>query len=181
MTEIDWAYVASIADKVARSTAASWPIVEKDDVKQEILLHAYERRPLIAQNYTEEFLWKFCRTAARQYASRERDARDVEDDRYYYTPSEARAVLETFVYTDEELSGSLGQQDDLLKCRITDNVVSARLDATKAILRLPKATQEVLMRRYVYGLPAANDAERKAGNRGVDALARQMNRDIRSR
>ncbi|QCX75693.1 hypothetical protein C9F11_10050 [Streptomyces sp. YIM 121038] len=181
MIVIDWAWVASIADKVARSTAASWPIVEKDDVKQEILLHAYERRPLIEENYTEEFLWKFSRTAAKQYASKVRDARDVEDDRYYYTPPEARAILETFVYTDSELSASLGKKDDLLKCRITDNVVSARMDATNAINKLPKATREVLMRRYVYGLPPADDSERRAANRAVDALARQMNRDIRSR
>lgn len=179
MTEIDWAHVADIADKTARSIASAWSVVEKDDVKQTILLHAYERRPMIEKNYTDEFLWKFCRKAGNQYASKERDARDVEDGRYYYTPDEAKRALSTYIYTDEELGGMLGKKDDLLSCRITDNLISARLDASVALARLLPSQRDVLTRRYVYGLPPADDTQRKASNRALDALARQMNRDLR--
>ncbi|MFJ8930624.1 hypothetical protein ACIRLA_28980 [Streptomyces sp. NPDC102364] len=179
MTEIDWAHVAEIADKTARSIAAAWSVVEKDDVKQSILLHAYERKTLIEQNYTDQFLWQFCKKAGTQYASKERDARDVEDGSYYYTPDEAKLALASFVYSDDELGQMLGKEDDLLSCRITDNLVSARLDASRAIGKLTKAQRTVLLRRYVYGLPPKDDTERKASNRGLDALARQMNRDLR--
>lgn len=179
MTEIDWAHVADIADKTSRSIASAWSVVEKDDVKQSIMLHAYERRLLIEKNYTDTFLWAFCKKAGTQYASAERDARDVEDGNYYYTPDEAKVALASFMFSDEEIGGMLGQDDDLLGCRITDNLVSARLDASLALNKLSKKQREILMRRYVFGLPPKDDTERKASNRGLDALARQMNRDLR--
>ncbi|MEU6704748.1 hypothetical protein [Streptomyces wuyuanensis] len=179
MTEIDWAYVGGIADKVAGNIANQWSIVEKDDVKQEILLHAYRRRKMLEDNYNDAFLWKFCRKAGNQFASMERDARDVIDDQFYYTPEEAKMALSTFVYSDDEMGSMLGRRDDVLSTRITDNLVSARLDATAAMNRLPKRTQELLMRRYVFGLPVKDDTERKASNRALDMLARQMNRDLR--
>jgi DNA-directed RNA polymerase specialized sigma24 family protein len=179
VTEIDWAHVADIADRQARKIADAWAVVEKDDVKQAILLHAYERRNLIEDNYSDQFLWVFAKKAGTQYASKERDARDVEDGAYYYTPDEARMALTTFILSDEEMGERLGTYDDLLSCRITDNLMSARMDATTAINRLPKGQREILMRRYVFGLPWRDDSERKASNRALDALARQMNRDLR--
>jgi DNA-directed RNA polymerase specialized sigma24 family protein len=179
VTEIDWTHVADIAEKSARSIASAWSVVEKDDVKQAILLHAYERRKLIEKCYEDKFLWQFCKKAGTQYASKERDARDVEDGNYYYTPDEARMALATFVYSDEEIGQMLGREDDLLSCRITDNLVSSRLDASLALNRLSKSQRDVLTRRYVFGIPPKDDTERKASNRGLDALARQMNRDLR--
>ncbi|MFF3453270.1 hypothetical protein ACFYXH_02885 [Streptomyces sp. NPDC002730] len=180
MTEIDWENMAKVADKVAASVARSWSVVEKDDVKQAILLHAYERRPMLEAHYENEaFIWQFCRKVGTQFASAERDARDVQDGRYYYTPSEAKMALSTFVYSDEEMGGMVGREDDLLACRITDSLMSARLDASIALNRLPQQTRAVLMKRYVYGLPPESDTERKASNRGLDVLARQMNRDLR--
>ncbi|MFD8886448.1 hypothetical protein ACFV0H_28630 [Streptomyces erythrochromogenes] len=179
MTVVDWAHVADIADKAARSIASTWSVVEKDDVKQEILLHAYERRTYLEQHYDDQFLWMFCKKAGTQYASKERDARDVEDGKYYYTPEEAKNALSTFLYSDEELGQMLGRRDDLLACRITDALMSARMDASLALNRLAKAQREIVMRRYVYGLPPKDDTERRASLRGLDALARQMNRDLR--
>ncbi|MFE9660334.1 hypothetical protein [Streptomyces sp. NPDC005955] len=180
MTEIDWAHVASIAEKTARSVSAAWSVVEKDDVKQTILLHAYERRPLIEANYNDTFLRAFCKKVGVQHASRERDARDLEDGRYYYTPEEARRALETFVYTDEEIGQRMGRKDDLLSCQITDSLITARLDASIALSKIKKTQRDAVLRRYVYGLPPKNDTERKASNRAVDALARQMNRSLRA-
>lgn len=179
MPEIDWAYVANEADKVARSIAVNWVIVEKDDVKQSILLHAYENRKYIEANNNEAFIYSFCKKAGMQFVSAERDKRDVEDGQFYYTPDEARAALKTFVLSDEEIGQRVGSFDDLLMCRITDSLMSARMDATIALARLPKDQQALIMRIYVMGLPAADDTQRKASNRAVDALARQMNRDLR--
>ncbi|MFI9202610.1 hypothetical protein [Streptomyces sp. NPDC053048] len=182
MTAVDWVRMADLADKAARSISAAWSVVEKDDVKQEILTRAYECRPVLEEHWENEgFLYKFCRKVGTQYASAERDARDVTDDQYYYTPGEARQALSTFIYSDDEIGQMVGKEDDLLIGRITDNLMSARLDASLAINRLPKQTRELLMRRYVFGLPPANDTERKASNRAIDALARQMNRDLRRR
>lgn len=180
MPEIDWAHMADLADKAARSVANAWPNVEKDDVKQTILLHAYERRPMLEEHAGNEiFLAQFCKKVGTQHASAVRDALDVEDGGYYYTPDEARMALMTFIYSDDELGQMLGREDDLLKCRITDNLVTARIDASVAMNRLPKHVQTILMKRYVYGIPPSDPTERKASNRAVDVLARQMNRDNR--
>lgn len=180
MAEVDWAHVAEVADKVSRSIAASWAVVEKDDVKQQILLNAYERRKSLEESGGDDtFLYAFCKKVGQQYASAERDARDVQDGQYYYTPQEARQAVESFVISDEEIGQLIGRYDDLLKCRITDSLMTARLDASLALNKLPKSTRAILMRRYVYGLPPVDDTERKASNRAVDALARQMNRDLR--
>ncbi|MCX5201509.1 hypothetical protein OG897_08600 [Streptomyces sp. NBC_00237] len=181
MTALDWAAMAQLADKVAKSIAASWPIVEKDDVKQEILTACYEGRQALEPHADNGgLLWGFCKTAGVRYASRERDARDVEDERYYYTPSEARIALGSFIYSDEEMGQLLGRKDDLLGCRVTDNLMSARMDASKALERLPEEQRARIMSRYVMGIPCGSDTERKAANRAVDMLARQMNRDLRS-
>ncbi|WP_018565016.1 hypothetical protein [Streptomyces sp. PsTaAH-124] len=180
MTEIDWEHVGGVADSVAGSIARNWAVVEKDDVKQHILMNAYERRKSLEERWEDPaFLYGFCRKVGTQFASAERDARDVQDGRYYYTPMEARQALETFVLSDEEIGQMLGRHDDLLKCRVTDSLLTARMDASLALNRLPKHTKALLMKRYVYGLPMADDTERKAANRAVDALARKMNRDLR--
>ncbi|MFC4501727.1 MULTISPECIES: hypothetical protein [Streptomyces] len=180
MTQVDWAHMAEVADKVARSIALNWSIVEKDDVKQHILMNAYERKKSLEDHWGEEaFVYAFCKKIGNQFASAERDARDLEDGKYFYTPKEVRQALETLVYSDEEMGRLLGKRDDLLRARITDNLMSARMDASVALDKLPKQTKAVLTKRYVYGLPVADDTERKAANRAVDALARQMNRDLR--
>ncbi|MFE0773890.1 hypothetical protein [Streptomyces sp. NPDC058861] len=180
--ELDWGYLSTLADKVAYSIAQSWAIVEKDDVKQEILMHAYECRPAIEAAYgNEDFLWKIFKKAGVQYASKERDYRDLMDDQYYYTPDEAKAALRTLIYTDEELGQLLGKKDDLLRCRVTDSLMSARLDAQTALKRLSPRQETLLMRRYVYGLPIDKGADEVALSRAAVSLARQMNRTLRTK
>ncbi|UFQ16390.1 MULTISPECIES: hypothetical protein [Streptomyces] len=179
--ELDWAYLSNLADRVAYSIAQKWSIVEKDDVKQEILLHAYEHRPAIEANYgNEDFLWKIFNKAGTQYASRERNYYDLQDDTYYYTPDEAKAALRTFLYTDDELGQMVGKKDDLLASRVTDNLVSARLDAAASLKKLPERYQQLLMKRFVYGVPIAEQSDRMALSRAIVALAQQMNRTIRT-
>ncbi|MEU5187019.1 hypothetical protein AB0G83_07675 [Streptomyces klenkii] len=180
--ELDWEYLSSLADKVAHNIAEKWSVVEKDDVKQEILLHAYKHRPVIEVNYQKEaFLWKVFQKAGTQYASRERNYRDLLDDQYFYTPDEAKAALRTFLYTDEELGEMIGRKDDLLQTRVTDNLVSARIDAAAALKKLPERYRELLTRRFVYGLPIDVQADRQALSRAAVALAQYMNRYLRTR
>ncbi|MGG2462866.1 hypothetical protein ACO0M4_24120 [Streptomyces sp. RGM 3693] len=179
---LDWAYLSALAERVAYSIAQKWSIVEQDDVKQEILLHAYAHRPTIEAHYAnEDFLWKIFQKAGTQYASKERNYRDLLDDAYYYTPDEAKAALRTFLYTDDELSQMVGKKDDLLQARVTDNVVSARIDAAASMKKLPERYQQLLMRRHVYGLPVPDQADRQALTRAAVALAQQMNRTLRTR
>ncbi|MES9589986.1 hypothetical protein ABWK57_14160 [Streptomyces sp. NPDC094045] len=179
--ELDWAYLADLADKVAYNISQKWSIVEKDDVKQEVLLHAYEHRPAIEANYgSEDFLWKIFNKAGTQYASKERNYYDLQDDTYYYTPDEAKAALRTFLYTDEELGQMVGKKDDLLSSRVTDNLVSARMDAAASLKKLPERYQQLLLTRHVYGLPVPEQSDRQALSRAVVALAQAMNRTIRT-
>ncbi|MER6382068.1 hypothetical protein ACWDBD_39020 [Streptomyces sp. NPDC001118] len=181
MTEINWDALDELADKIAREITAKWQIVELDDVKQEILLHAVKEQHIIAQYQgNEEVLRKIFWTAGRRYAARERAHLDLMDDQYYYTPDEVRGVMRSFIYTDAEVSQQIGKKDDLTRCTITDNIMSARLDAEKSIKRLNEEYQEAIMRHFVYGMTPSSESDRKRGYRAIDALTAEMNRSIRT-
>lgn len=181
MTEVDWEALAPLAEKVAREIAGKWSIVEVDDVKQEILLHAYSEKHLIAQYQgNTEILRKIFWNAGRRYAAKERAYLDLMDDQYFYTPDEVRGIMRSFIYTDAEVSEQIGKKDDLTRCVITDNILSARLDAEKGIKRLNRDYQEVIMRLFVYGLTPDSETDRKRGYRAIDALSAEMNRNIRT-
>lgn len=181
MTEVDWEALAPLAEKVAREIAGKWSIVEVDDVKQEILLHAYSEKHLIAEYQgNPEILRKIFWNAGRRYAAKERAYLDLMDDQYFYTPDEVRGVMRSFIYTDAEVSEQIGKKDDLTRCVITDNILSARLDAEKGIKRLNRDYQEVIMRLFVYGLTPVSETDRKRGYRAIDALSAEMNRNIRT-
>ncbi|MFG3176613.1 hypothetical protein ACGFZC_16330 [[Kitasatospora] papulosa] len=181
MTEIDWEALEPLAVKVAREIVGKWPIVETDDVKQEIMLHALKEKHLVAQYQGDtEILRRIFWNAGRRYAAKERAYLDLTDDQYSYIPDEVRGVMRSFIYTDAEVSEQIGKKDDLTRCVITDNIVSARLDAEKGMGRINKDYAEVIMRLFVYGLPPVDDAERKRGYRAIDALTAEMNRNIRT-
>lgn len=179
---LDWGYLADLAGQVAHRIAEKWCVVEADDVKQEILVHALDERRHIEAAYGDEaLLRKIFWTAGVRYAAKERAHYDLMDDVYFYTPDEARAALRSFLYTDEELGVLLGKRDDLLRCKVSDNLISARIDAAAGLKKLTLRYQDLAMKVYVYGLPPQDEAERKAANRAVDALTQAMNRHIRTR
>ncbi|MEU3825204.1 hypothetical protein AB0F36_07740 [Streptomyces sp. NPDC029080] len=182
MTDLNWDHINDIAAKVAKEMALKWPVVEAEDVQQEILVHMVEQANYIAKRQDdEEFLRKVAWRVAKQYASKEQNQRDLMDDQYYYTPDEARAVLRSLgLHTDEEISGLIGKKDDLTKTRISDNISSARIDAEAALKKMTDRYRAVLMKVFVYGLPPKDDAERKMSYRAVDALAIAMNSHLRT-
>lgn len=181
MSEISWEVLEPLAEKIAHEITAKWQIVEPDDVKQEIMLHAVQEEHIIAQYQgNEDVLRKIFWNAGRRYAAKERAYLDLMDDQYHYTPDEVRGVMRSFVYTDAEVSEQIGKKDDLTRCVITDNILSARMDAEKAIKRLNRDYQEAVMRLFVYGLAPVNDNDRKRGYRAIDALTAEMNRNIRT-
>jgi DNA-directed RNA polymerase specialized sigma24 family protein len=180
VSEINWEALEPLAEKISYEIASKWAIVEADDVKQEIMLHAVEEKHIIAAYQgNEEILRKIFYTAGRRYAAKERAYLDLMDDQYFYTPDEVRGVMRSFVYTDAEVSAQIGKKDDLTRCVITDNILSARLDAEKSIKRLNRDYQEVVLRHFVYGMSPENDADKKRGYRAIDALTAEMNRTIR--
>lgn len=181
MTEINWEALEPLAEKIAYEIESKWQIVEADDVKQEILLHALQQQSVIARYQdNEEIIRAIFYKAGKQYASRERDYRDLMDDQYYYTPAEVRGVMRSFVYTDSEVVQQIGKKDDLTRCVITDNILSARMDAEKGFQRLRGDYQDAIMRIFVYGLAPLNDNDKKRGYRAIDNLTAEMNRTIRT-
>ncbi|MEV3860734.1 hypothetical protein AB0J38_41305 [Streptomyces sp. NPDC050095] len=181
MTQIDWNTLDQLAQKVAREIAGKWRIVEVDDVRQEIMLHAVKEQHIVSQHQdNEELLRRIFWTAGRRYAAKERAYLDLMDDQYTYTPDEVRGVMRSFIYTDAEVSEQIGKKDDLTRCVITDNITSARLDAQKAIKRLNLDYQEAVMKHFVYGLTPDSDRDRKRGYRAIDALTAEMNRGLRT-
>ncbi|MEU5382653.1 hypothetical protein [Kitasatospora cineracea] len=178
---LNWERVSEISLKVAKELARSWPVVEADDVHQEIMLHLVEQSGHLAQKADDEnFIRRVARRVGNQAASREQNRRDLEDDQYYYTPSEARTALRSLIYTEDEISSLIGKKDDLSRCTIADNIVSARLDAEAGLKRLTERYRDVLTRLYILGLPAKDDAELRTGYRAIDALAVAMNSHLRA-
>lgn len=183
MTEefFDWEPVIEVAGKVAWEIAEKWSVVEADDVKQEILTYLLEDRQSTAEYAKDlDFLRKVCWTVGKRYASKERGYYDLIDDQYWYTPDEVRIALRSFVYSDEEIGKVIGNRDDLVRARISDNIVSARADATKGLSKLTKAQEAAVSRVFIYGLPPRDENERRAAYRGVESLTQIMNRNIRS-
>ncbi|MCX4554109.1 hypothetical protein [Streptomyces sp. NBC_01500] len=180
-SEIDWVPLIEIAGKVACEIADKWSVVEADDVKQEILTHLMTEKHILSR-YTDDeaLLRKVCWNAGKRYAAKERNHFDLMDDQYYYTPEEVRVALRSFTYTDDEIGQLMGKEDDLTRCRISDNILTARTDASKAIPKLNDRHQEALQRVFIYGIPARDQSEERAAYRAVDTLAKIMNRNART-
>ncbi|MGW5397781.1 hypothetical protein [Streptomyces sp. NRRL F-2580] len=179
-SELDWAYLADLAGRVAYSIAERWHIVEADDVKQAILEHAIRERKNVALAVDDQALLKrIFWTAGKRYAAKERLYRDLVDGEYFYTADEAKTALLTMIYTAEEFSGLIGKKDDLNHCTVSENLHTARLDAEDAMRRINERYQRLLHSRYVLGIPLASDADQKACQRAVIALSYEMNRSLR--
>ena len=181
MTEFDWEPIIGIADKVSREIADKWSVVEADDVKQEIMIHLLEERHVVEKYASDtDLLRKICWNAGRRFAAKERSHYDLMDDQYWYTPDEVRTALRSFVHSDEKIGQIIGKKDDLTKAVISDNIITARADAEKGILKLSKGYQEAVYRVFVCGLPPKDESERRASYRAVDALTKVMNRNVRT-
>jgi hypothetical protein len=179
--EFDWEPIIGIADKVSREIAEKWSVVEADDVKQEIMVHLLNERHITEQYADDEdIIRKICWNAGKRFAAKERSYYDLMDDQYWYTPDEVRQALRSFVHSDEEIGQVIGKRDDLTKSVISDNIITARVDASKGIQKLTKAYQTVVHRVFICGLPPRDDNERRAAYRAVDSLTRIMNRNIRT-
>ncbi|MFJ3084404.1 hypothetical protein ACIPJG_32260 [Streptomyces halstedii] len=178
---MDWEPLIEIAGKVAYEISEKWSVVEVDDVKQEILEHLLRERKNIAPHANdEEFVRKVCWTAGKRYAAKERAHYDLMDDQYWYTPDEVRIALKSFIYSDEEIGEVIGKKDDLTKMVISDNIITARTDASKAMAKLSEGYQEAVQRVWVFGLPPKDENERRAAYRALDSLTQVMNRNVRT-
>jgi hypothetical protein len=180
-TEFDWEPIIEISTKVAWEISEKWSVVEPDDVKQEILEHLLrERKNIAPYARDEDFIRKVCWTAGKRYAAKERAHYDLMDDQYTYTPDEVRIALRSFVHSDEDIGKVIGKKDDLVRARISDNIVTARADASKALEKLSTGYQEAVNKVFVFGLSPKDENERRAAYRAVDSLTQIMNRSIRT-
>jgi hypothetical protein len=180
-TEFDWEPIIEIAGKVAFEVAEKWSVVEADDVKQEIMVHLLTERERLSEHFGDtDFIRKVCWVAGKRFAAKERNHYDLMDDQYFYTPDEVRIALRSFIYSDEEIGQVIGKKDDLTQCLISDNIVTARVDAARGLQKVSKGYQEVIQRVFIYGLPPKDANERRASYRAVDALTQAMNRLVRT-
>lgn len=179
--EFDWEPIIAIAGQVAHKIAEKWAVVEVDDVKQEIMVHLLNERHITEQYaHDADLIQKICWNAGKRYAAKERSYYDLMDDQYFYTPDEVRQALRSFVHSDEEIGQIIGKKDDLTKSVISDNIITARVDASKGLTKLPKGYQQVIHRVFICGLPPRDENERRTSYRAVDSLTKAMNRNIRT-
>ncbi|MFD5069172.1 hypothetical protein ACFWNC_14760 [Streptomyces sp. NPDC058369] len=179
--EIDWEPLIETAGRVARQITEKWSVVEYDDVKQEICYYLVENLQSLRPRITDgDFIYSVCMVVGKRYASKERNHYDLHDDEYWYTPDEVRIALKSFVHSDEEIGKVIGKKDDLTNAYISDNIVTARLDATRALGKLTKSQHEAVYRLFVFGLPATDETQRRAAYRAVDNLTKYMNWNVRT-
>ena len=179
--QLDWEPIIEVAGKVAYEIADKWSVVEADDVKQEILTYLLENRDRTEGFAADtDFLRRVCWTVGKRYASKERSYYDLVDDQYFYTPGEVRLALRSFVYSDEEIGQVIGKKDDLTRSRISDNIITARVDAQRGLRKLNDGYQKAVQRVFILGLPPKDENERRTAYRAVDALTQIMNRNIRT-
>ncbi len=159
---VNAAYIANYIRK-------SYPMVERDDIEQEIWVWVYSKPEKVDeyQDGTEHGrnkLLKAMRNAAIRYCQEEK-ARIVgyrPEDNYYYDVGMIRSVLE--LIWDEEAWISPPMPEDQAQVKSTrdisegNNYVTTLVDVSRAVKTLPLGEQALLKARYYEGLTSADIA-----------------------
>ncbi|MFI2607700.1 hypothetical protein [Kitasatospora sp. NPDC018619] len=172
---MDWELVQELAADIGREIGRRWPVVDADDVSQEILTHVVENQARLTGK-ERGYLATVFRSIGQRYASRERDYQNLVDDQYWYTPKEVRALVRSFGLDNDQLAQMLGKKDDLQHCRVTDNLVPGRCDVMEGMKCISPRYREVVWNHLVDDQEVMDS---KLLTRAVDALTTAMNRNIR--
>lgn len=183
-------------DRVARRSAADYPDVDWEDVRQELVLFVLEHGPSIRlKEYGGNPVWLLGRVA-RSYCSKLRSQHMTLSPQYAYRPSDVRKVLETaldqteradtyvpedarnplsntFTVYDLDGSGSGVKERDPFAHADAMEVAS---DVSAAYDRLNEDERRSIFKRYVLGIVPDNASnDRKKLNDAVKKLTYKLN------
>jgi RNA polymerase sigma factor (sigma-70 family) len=161
--------IAANAAHIANYIRKSYPMVEREDILQEVWLWVYEHPTKVDeyQDGTEHGrnkLLKAMRNAAIRYCQAEK-ARMLgyrPEDNYFYDVGMIRSVLE--LIWDEEAWISPPMPEDQVQVKSTrdisegNNYVTALVDVSSAVKTLPLGEQALLKARYYEGFSSADIA-----------------------
>lgn len=153
--------------KAARTVAYKWPsVTTEDDMLQDLSARLLESQGSIAklvQMSPTERLSSLIRIG-NQIASAERDDFETFSGQYRYSVDEVRSLLEAGALNYFDTPRFTPTMSDLVEA--FDSLAIKNVDQINA-----------LANRYINGVvPNKNSSERKALNRAVEALTREMNR-----
>lgn len=160
----------------AKTTAREWPgTIDADDAEQEIwtiLLEAGQNSLDILAGMDRPQRISSLTVYGHRIAARYRDDYDLFSGNFNYSTEYVRSILE-----EDALIVDDGRPDSL--------TTTVRLDLTIALYRLQDRTAryaDLIRRKFIDGEEFEHsDPDRKALDRAVDALTRDMNRSNRSR
>ncbi|WP_274911780.1 hypothetical protein [Streptomyces sp. WZ-12] len=165
MTDINWTEAQEIARVQATQIAKRWPVVEVEDVEQEIVLWAAENINAW-QGKTDAVKHGIFKKVATRYASGERTYQDMFTCQYWYTPEEVRAALRSLTEPPESFSHINSDSSPLL----------AKMDVERALKKIPDRYKKLMFEHIVLGRPFPSPGDKKATYRGVDILTSWINR-----
>ncbi|MGW6571644.1 hypothetical protein [Streptomyces sp. A1547] len=173
---IDWTKYTKIAEGVARKLADEYPGIDAEDIRQQILLHVWEKRSTYeAAAYPDGQLRNNFRKIGVSYAGRERYAYIYHSAEYVYTSSEIRQLFER-AFFQPELWEKAPTRDDGVSVA-AGGIVVALWDLDRAYSALAPLDAAVIAKRYERG-DALSPAETMRLSRAIDKIARSLNNGV---
>ncbi|MFJ7590160.1 hypothetical protein ACIQZO_22795 [Streptomyces sp. NPDC097617] len=173
---IDWTKYTKIAEAVARKLADEYPGIDAEDIRQQILLHVWEKRSTYeAAGYPDGQLRNNFRKIGVSYSGRERYAYIYHSAEYVYTSSEIRQLFDR-AFFQPELWEKAPTRDDGVSIA-AGGIVVALWDLDRAYSALAPLDAAVIAKRYELG-HALSPAETMRLSRAIDKIARSLNNGV---
>ncbi|MEV0823878.1 hypothetical protein [Nonomuraea rubra] len=185
------AEVIDTASRVGKFVARDWPMIDADDITQEVLTGAC-KRPERYNAMDEAALFAVFRADAHAYCMRERADYTTRTARYLYTPAEVRSLLAVLYETSEADWSKPPAKDSYAVVLETGSIVVSVWDLKEALAQLPTHYRAIIARKHEAtgltreqrealksaGWEPLTAAERKAYQRAVDRLTERLNKRI---
>lgn len=168
-----WGRARAKAPHVAKRIAYEYPGIDTDDIEQEIYLHLAENISTV-RSYNNAALEMAMKTGGKAYADRERMAYTYQSAEWIYTPNEVRALFEE-AYFDAGMWENAPQKETGEFMITAKNITVSLWDIDTAFEALSVDDQVAIKSRYEYGIPFADDSERKRVNRAIDRVTMKIN------
>lgn len=170
-------------DRVAKSTAADYPDIDWQDVRQELALFVLTNGESIKLRDEGGNPIRFLRLVAQSYCLKLRSQHHSLSPQYAYRPSDIKKILETAFSVDDVMNTYV--PEDAVSMKGIDQIELAS-DVKAAYDRLKPDEKVSIFKRYALGIIPDNASnERKKLNLAVKRLAYKLNtyrgRDIDDR
>lgn len=169
--------------RLSRKIARAFPLLEADDVAQEMRLVIGRDAESIADEPEEDWARLVNYRAARAgnvYAMRERQYYQHQTSEWVYTPAEVREILSEHMFHGDSYLDAPKRPEGSNQTLTGDGMSIPLMDARTAFDAISEKDQSMILRRYNMG-ESLDSAGRKAVERAVDRMTAAMNNDVSER